>query len=247
MNIENAINSQIESFYLKRKHITHRNQVDCVITDDVFSKYIELAQTEKDRALAVQQKDFLQQVNGSVIFGKTTNNKIIVLLSSKVFQLDSYTWRGTVHHEYTHAHDFWALADYLHIAEMDDLYDYEYYTPFMWWSEYHARMAGSLNVFQYNYARYSASAKINVCMTSFEMICRSLTQVSSAYDAMQHFGRYSTLKNMYGNMMPQLQTANKKYGLSNRIIDVGEFLLSHSEFPLICDHFDEFQALINAV
>lgn len=61
---------------------------------------------------------------------------------------------------------------------------------------------------------------------------------------MQLFGRYYALKEMYGNIMPDIQTASKKYGLSNSIISVGDFLFSHQEFALIHNKLDEFQSLI---
>lgn len=239
--------SQVKSFYSKRQVISHRDQVDYIITDDVFLKRMELVQSERDRNLTLQQKDFLQRVNGNIVWGKTNTDKITVIIASKVFQFDNFTWRGTIHHEYTHAHDFWDLADYLAITNMDDIYDYQYYAPFDWWTEYHARVAGSSNVYQHEYARNSLASTINVCNTMFDYICKSLMQVSSVYDAMQLFGRYSALKEMYPQVMPAFQTANKKYGLPSSIIEVGEFLHSHQEFSLVCDKLEQLQLLVNAV
>lgn len=239
--------SQVRSFYSKRQGISHRDQVDFIITDDVFLKRMELVQSERDRNLTLQQKDFLQSVNGNIVWGKTNADKITVIIASKVFRYDDFTWRGTIHHEYIHAHDFWDLADYLAISNMDDIYDYQYYAPFDWWTEYHARVAGSSNVYQHEYAHNSFASTINVCNTMFEHICKGLMQVSSVYDAMQWFGRYSSLKVMYPLAMPALQTGNKKYGLPNSIIKVGEFLHSHREFALICDKLEELQLLVNAV
>ena len=112
---------------------------------------MEMAQTIRDKEITEQNKSFLQQVNGNIVWGKTNQDPINVLISSKVFQEDTFTWQGTVHHEYTHAHDFWELADYLKLTEMDDIYDYQYYHPFEWWSEYHARKAGAMNVYQNEY------------------------------------------------------------------------------------------------
>lgn len=241
------VNSQVQSFYAQKPTITHSDQVEYKITDDVFSKRLELAKTERDKRLTLEQKGFLQRVNGNIVWGTRNTDAITVLISKKTFQYKGFTWCGTVHHEYTHAHDFWDLADHLHITEMDDLYDYEFYTPFEWWSEYHARKAGTLNVYRYEYARNSVPQTINVCIQSFDLICRGLMQATSAYDAMQWFGRYAALKEMYGNMMPALQTANPKYGLSNNIIAVGDFLQANQEFGLIHNDLGKFCTLIDAV
>ena len=238
------VNSQIENFYFQRQNISHCGQVDCIITSDIFSKRMELVQSIRDKEITLQQKEFLQKVNGNIVWGKTNNNKITVLIASKVFSLDDYTWRGTVHHEFTHAHDFWDLADHLNTTEMDSIYDYQFYAPFDWWTEFHARKSGAINVYRHEYAHNSISQTINVCNTMFDYICKTLMSVSQVYDAMQLFGRYSALKEMYGNIMPDIQTASNKYGLSKSIISVGEFLLSHQEFALIQNKFDEFQYLI---
>ena len=102
-------------------------------------------------------------------------------------------------------------------------------------------------MYQHEYARNSISETISVCNNSFSLICNGLVQATSVYEVMQLFGRYSALKEMYGDMMPPLQSANKKYGLANSIIAVGDFLHSHQEFNLICDSLDELEVLMNAV
>lgn len=245
--INDKVNSQVKSFYSNRKKISHRNQVDYVITDDVFSKRLELAKSERDKRKTVENMDFLNLVNGNVVWGRTNSENITVIISSKVFSLDNYTWRGTVHHEYTHAHDYWDLADYLSIYNMDDIYDYQFYTAFHWWSEYHARVAGALNVYQHEYALYSVPSIMNVCRESFAIICRNLMQSPTAYYGMQEYGRYSALKKMYPNFMPDLHAANEKFGLENSLIEVGEFLHSHQDFILVRDSFEQLQKLVNAV
>lgn len=247
MTNSKRVKEQIRTFYDQRPNIQHKDQVQFVIATDVFAKRLELAQTERDKTVTIEQKDFLQIVNGNVVWGKTNNDPITAIFSSRLFQLDNFTWRGTVHHEYTHAHDFWDLADYLMITKMDDIYDYRFYNLFEWWSEYHARNAGAKNVYQHEYARNSISETISVCNNSFSLICNGLVQATSVYEVMQLFGRYSALKEMYGDMMPPLQSANKKYGLANSIIAVGDFLHSHQEFNLICDSLDELEVLMNAV
>ena len=142
---------------------------------------------------------------------------ITVMFSSKVFQFDSYTWRGTVRHEFTHAHDYWDLADYLAVTEMDDIYDYQFYEVFRLWSEYRARKAGASNVFKQEYAHFSTPEIFNICNISFEQICHNLISASTAYDAMQDFGRYSALKELYSDKMPSIQIANEKNSLKKAL------------------------------
>lgn len=241
------VDEQVRIFYEQRPSITHRADVQYVITEDVFSKRMELAKTKKDKKATLQQKDFLQQVNGNIVWGKTNNDLITVIISSKVFLLDEHTWRGTVHHEHTHAHDFWDLADSLGITEMDEIYDYEFYYPFYWWSEYHARRSGSTNVYRHVYANSTTSEITNDCNIMYDAICHGLMRSVSAYDAMQWFGRYSALKDLFGSKILPLQVAYRKFGLSQEIIDIGRYLHSHQDFNLICNCFAEFESLINAV
>ena len=130
---------------------------------------------------------------------------------------------------------------------MDDIYNYQFYNPFYWWSEYHARRNGSTNVYRQVYANCTASEISRDCNTMFELICNGLIRSPSAYDAMQWFGRYSALKDLYGSKMPPFQLGLKKYGLSQKIINVGRFLHSHRDFSLVCNDFDELERLVNAV
>lgn len=247
MTNSSKVDEQINLFYDQRRNITHADQVQYVITTDIFSKRMDLAQTVRDKTVTVQQKDFLQQVNGNVVWGKTNKDALTVMIASKVFQYDDYTWRGTVHHEYTHAHDFCDLADYLGITNMDDIYDYQHYYPFHLWSEYHARKAGFTNVCRHVYRSYPTAEMRNICNVMFRDICKSLMGNISAYDAMQMFGRYSALRELYGSLMLPLQIGHKKHSLPQEIINVGRFLHSHPDFNLVRNNFDQFQALLNAV
>ena len=111
MTNSKKVRLQVQSFYNQRPAIKHKDQVSFIITDDVFTKRMEMAQTIRDKEITEQNKSFLQQVNGNIVWGKTNQDPINVLISSKVFQEDTFTWQGTVHHEYTHAHDFWELAE----------------------------------------------------------------------------------------------------------------------------------------
>lgn len=246
-SFEAGVKAQVKSFYAQRSKISHRDQVKHVITDDVFSKRLELAQTDVDKAKTIEGKAFLQEVNGTVVWGKTNNDTMTVIIASKVFQFDLYTWKGTVHHEYTHAHDYWDLADYLGITEMDAIYDYEFYYPFKWWSEYHARKAGASNVYRFLYPKAPFSEVIRICNQSFADICKRLKTANSIDEAVQEFGRYSALKGIYGNKMPNLQTAIEKYGVLQSLVSVGDFLHSHQEFALIQDELEQFQKLVDTV
>ena len=88
MTNSQKVEDQIQAFYDQHPDIQHRDQVQYVITADVFSKRMELVQTDKDRAVTLQQKGFLQKVNGNVVWGKTINDPITVLISERVFSLD---------------------------------------------------------------------------------------------------------------------------------------------------------------
>ena len=69
---------------------------------------MELVQSVRDRNLTLEQKDFLQQVNGNIVWGKTNNDKITVMIASNVFTFDNHTWRGTVHHD-LHTHTIFGI------------------------------------------------------------------------------------------------------------------------------------------
>lgn len=85
MNVK--VSSQVKSFYSKRQGISHRSQVEYIIANDVFSKRMELVQSARDRNLTLQQKDFLQRVNGNIVWGKQVTTRLRLSLHLRYFIL----------------------------------------------------------------------------------------------------------------------------------------------------------------
>lgn len=243
----NAIQGQINEFYLQRPNIHNKGMVTCILTDDLYSKRLELAKSQKERRLTIESKKDLDNFNGSILPGRTRNDVVTALISTKAFQWDAYTWLGTIHHEFTHAHDFLDIADYLEIYEMDGIYDYQFYWPFQWWSEFHARDAGLQNVYRFLYEKSDSSIIESICREIIPKICHQLKSSQNPYTAMQCYGRYSALLELYENKIPSFKIAGKKFGVPDSMIQIGEFLIANREFSSICDKFSTLQDLVNRV
>lgn len=52
---------------------------------------------------------------------------------------------------------------------------------------------------------------------------------------------------MYGQAMPELSLAHRRFGLDKTIIAIADFLHSHQEFESIRDKFGELEVLVNSV
>ena len=52
----NAIQGQINEFYLQRPNIHNKGMVTCILTDDLYSKRLELAKSQKERRLTIESK-----------------------------------------------------------------------------------------------------------------------------------------------------------------------------------------------
>ena len=85
--------------------------------------------------------NILMPCNGTVVF-ENIENEIIVVISNTVFELDEWTWIGTIHHEMTHANDMYEYCTNNFLRTMDEMFNCLSYTPFVMWSEYHARKNG---------------------------------------------------------------------------------------------------------
>ena len=111
--LKDLIKDQIDYFYEKYDFIK-TDKIKFEVVDDIYKRRLELLKNSlKETEVTHENEDFLRNVNGHVALGYTPDDYITVLFNKNKLLEDDFTWRGTVHHEYTHAHDFLELLPVL--------------------------------------------------------------------------------------------------------------------------------------
>lgn len=242
-NIEN----QIESFYQKYDYV-RTNQIEFEIVDDIYKRRLELVKnSKKEIEVTNNKKEMLLNDNGHVVLGYKPNEKITVLFSRKKLTQDEHTWLGTVHHEYIHAHDFLDLLPTLNLNNSDEIYNYEYYDEYIFWSEFHARNIGSTNVYL-NFYNEQDFSDCNVCNNLYESNCAQLIDSvfkSDFYTIAQCLGRQLTLETLFSSIIPPLQKGLRKYTFSQDIINLYNYLSTHNSFAEV--DFSELRRLLMCI
>ena len=242
------IDNQIEKFYQKYNY-TKTNQIKFEIVDNIYERRLELIKnSQKEIEVTNENKENLLKFNGHVVLGYTPNDCITVLFDRKKLLQDNYSWLGTIHHEYTHAHDYLELLHKLGLEKNDEIYNYEYRREYEFWTEFHARTLGSMNVYSNIYKNEIANNDSFCCRNLYEQNCKLLvTSISylDYYNIAQCLGRHLTIKNLFGSITPSLQSACDNYGVLEELIHLYKYLISHLSFSEV--EFDELRNLLICV
>lgn len=125
--------------------------IDLYITNDLYTKRKSFICGLNDFNLVEKSKNSLKKYRGCLAFGTRTSDNFSVLLSYNIFKISDKCWRGTIHHECTHACDYYNYLNYNNIIESDKIYETEFFREFWLWSEFHARLHGCNRNFNYLY------------------------------------------------------------------------------------------------
>lgn len=236
------IKNQMTEFY--NNNICNPNtKIQLSIVEDIFKKCLEVVNDDFTKSLIIKNKNTFD--NGTIVPGKYINDTIHVIISNKVFEYDEYTWRGTIHHELTHAYDYYEHASFLEVKYFAEIYKNKYYNCFVCWSEFHARRVGFAHIWNsyYNETNYM-EGKENA-LISFQQhilhLSKSVNTSNVIYEFMQFCGRYSVFNDLYPNEFDDFDKVAyiiagdlKKQAL---LSDFYYFLYNNSEFSRIKDNY----------
>lgn len=210
---------------------------EILVTDCIYDKSIELCGSEKQKKDFMEEKEWVKQLNGTVVLGKTLQDTIYVLIDAKTFEYDNYTWRGTVFHELTHACDFYEFGKHFKYSMVDDMYKDEYFPSLKLWSEFHARKNGFKCIWKFIYNNITYTEKIRLARQNFELWIDELQKNFDSYQLMQYLGRFSVINELFPNIFQkpcEEQCINKLFrflqdnkdfdGIKNRFGELVEYL-----------------------
>ncbi len=256
-NLNNFIDNLLVDYYTIYPE-TPQIDFEIVFTDNLCQKHIELREDLKDELL----KEGLEKENdsnGRTVFPKCINDKISILINvQRVIEYtndNSYTWIGTIAHEFTHAIDFNMMAKKERLNTYDPLMRREGYHMFQLWSEYHARRLG------YNFLRYELgidsgtytdeeridnilNREIPVHMDRFYNEDHSDNDGNrQLYLTMQIAGRFS----VWCDIFPEIFTDDflkNTFASCPWLYNILVFLRKHESLDCIYDYFDEMRLIL---
>ncbi|MGN6712903.1 hypothetical protein [Anaerocolumna jejuensis] len=235
------VKNQMIEFY--KSNICNPNaRIQLSIVDNIYERCLEVVVDDLTKRLIIKNKDTYE--NGTVVPGKCLDDIINVVISNKVFEYDEFTWKGTIHHELTHAYDYYDFANYLEVEYMSEIYKNKYYNCFISWSEFHARRVGFMHIWNsfYNESNYN-EGKENAQISFQQHILylnKNINTSNALYEFMQFCGRYSVFNDLYPNEFSDFDKAASMISVNieekSLLSDFYKFLYNNCEFTKIKDN-----------
>ena len=224
--------------------------IDLYITNDLYTKRKSLVCGLNDFKLVGQNKVNIKNFSGCMALGKTTHDNFSALLSYKAFEElnNSDSWRGTIHHECTHACDYYNYLKFNNILESDNIYETEYYREFWLWSEFHARLYGSYRNYKYlKYSLQSTEYQIDPKLT-IDNLVNDYVQNDSDYNLMQILGILANLAYFYGRRpLDYFRNKLSENNIPNaQICAIYNFLVNCINFDEVKFKFENFRNILNS-
>ena len=224
--------------------------VGVIITSDLNMTYAKLRPDKKDQILHSQvQNDF----NGRMVVPDSTMDTIHILLNSvmvKQYTEDgSMTWVGTVGHEFTHAVDFYTMAQKDELTSYTPLEEPGQYLMFQQWTEYHARKCGyrflreffnsiGLNLKRDEQISHILQTEAPMQTNRFHDQYQASTSNNRLYLTMQYLGRYSVWMDLFPTTFTKELLMELNRG-TYWLWDILEFLRDHETLDQIYGHFED--------
>ena len=152
-SLESFLTNELIYFYRNFHQYNQEHKIGFSIATSIYdaASKLDICQGQRIR-LEVQGKANTDILNGTVILLRDlSDNGVQIILSKAGFlrEKDSYSIRGTISHEYTHAEDFFDYADWLGISSSDEVFEQRSLFTMQMRSEYHARRNGFTRVNDY--------------------------------------------------------------------------------------------------
>ena len=229
--------------------------ISITLTDDLNKTHAELRPEEANRILLNNaQSDF----NGRMVPSSENDPTFHILLNKVKFDEytkdQSYTWAGTVAHEYTHALDFHGIAEKEGLSNCSTIEEMNIFSMFYQWTEYHARKKGYifLRKFIEEISRMpSKNEQITHILNTeapyqtklYQSWYKAGTPEQRLYYTMQYLGRYSVWMDLFPTVFGKEKLMNY-CPVMPWMWDVLMFLREHEELDDIYGHFEELNGIL---
>lgn len=240
------IQNEIELFYRnnpEKRSKLYENLIDFKCCENMYreAKRIDSIRAKKDG------KKRINELNGTVVVKEKPQEGVLALFSNhkiREHQNDNHChdWRGTVQHEYTHAHDFIDYINYFGFEDRDEIYESNDYDGFYNWTEFHARKEGYLRIISILYKDCDENAILMNAKNIMNILVNNLQHVDIGgyrYALMQFFGRCAAIEKMYPRIIDKAGWEELK------ACSVYKFLKKHNTFDLIKNSFKKLDEEIN--
>jgi len=139
---------KIVSNYIQVRGLSEvKVNIEIIIAEDFYDSYYNLS-TEKQREEVIKKKDWINSLNGSVVFPECIDGKCTILLSKpyilECFENTNLNFVGTICHELTHIYDHLGYMKIVGITDFEALPAHPTYNMFNNWTEFNARKTGYL-------------------------------------------------------------------------------------------------------
>ena len=127
------------------KEVSKRNgfTIDLIYeyVDDLFERRLSLAVDNNDKQKVFDDKESIQNLNGTIVLPVFIIDKPYALISNK--QINEYCdYIKTLTHEVTHIYDYYNYANFYGIKELNNIYNMPDYDLIYLWSEFNAYKNG---------------------------------------------------------------------------------------------------------
>lgn len=244
---EDLIKQEVYRFY-KFNNVNNNLKIQVIFTDEIYQKCLEVTSDDKWRSLLTENHNKLSDFNGTVIPGKKISDIMYIVISNKVFLYDKYTWKGTVHHELTHAYDIYDFALHLGVTNMADILINPYYNCFMYWSEFHARRIGFYNVWCTFFDETNYEEGKENTQSTYTQHTTYLKQFIGTrkflYEFLQYCGRLSILNSLYDDIQYDFPKIIENEEQQLFLEELNIFLNSNREFGKISKCIDQLNSYV---
>jgi len=251
----------IKKFYKQHRY---SKELGVEVVEDLYAACLKCAGDPVSRALVQKNKDNFNRFAGIIPWG-LPREEIKALVVSKVFDHNfQNNGEGTIIHELTHAHDYYAMMSFFGIENTSDFVQFPYYHAFLSFSEFHAKYVE----YKFNRENKNPTAsmrdKIAYAINEKAIIAEELERMLRTIDEgiyliFQFIGKYSALYELFPSVIKPL---NPKYlekilepALANEVTNLFEIVYENRNFPhrmkcqmsIIDDWMKRFSELCNRV
>lgn len=216
---KSKLKEQID-FYNKKYKISEDEipNFEYYIANDMIEIFKKFAETEEQLAQLKNYPESIKGMNGTIVFTRDNRNFIIIINKSQFNTNKDYI--HTILHEYTHVLDYYRYMRENNIINTDNLFEDKYGETIYIWSEYHARVIGTINYYEcyvfkeFNLEGNKSAIKEFIDMQVQQHIERLLSELSefeknkknpmlsakgtflrAMYNITQHFARFFVFYN----------------------------------------------------
>ena len=261
-NLNQITKMVLDIFYQSTQRDRIKVKVEYV--DDLYNRRLELVYNDKEKDDLINNKAFIEGLNGTIVMSKTKDRSHNILISKNVLN-ETFQFISTIIHELTHIHDFVDFVSEFCDGNYESIGEHDLFGMFYYWTEFNARRNGYLYyrkiLFQIQDTNYNHEEQVNHILNTelklqYDYLLGNLRKyrydkdaVNYIYSVIQFMGRFSVWEDLFPdrinphNYLPDyLQTT---YG--SEIIELYDILHSMVNFNIAKVRLEQLGSLISSL